>query len=295
MIYIKEIKEFEKLIKNVTYGFFTDMQTDSDNLINEYNDEVNEILLSINYNNKDFNDIIESTAFVFEGLAKLLDKKQYIIKKFGKDIEDKYNNKMNILFEETAKEIGLLCAYKYNISKNDNLIIATRYSQMVRNARQNYSMFISDIIDNVNDTVLQSMKEVDNIVEKYVKLINDFCDFNYRFISPNDDDSFFITKNLKEVTNMINDLKDFDKKSCDFDNFNTLLNDNIRVSLNNKLFDYKEMEKFAKSKNYEYKWSNGSHRIYENKITKKIVVIPSHELGLGLSKKIQKQIVNNSF
>ena len=59
-----------------------------------------------------------------------------------------------------------------------------------------------------------------------------------------------------------------------------------------KIFNYKEMEDLAKSRNFAYKWSNGSHRIYENPDTNKIVVIPSHELGLGLSVKIQKQIMS---
>lgn len=61
-----------------------------------------------------------------------------------------------------------------------------------------------------------------------------------------------------------------------------------------KIFDYKEMESLAKDNGYEYKWSNGSHRIYENTQTNKIVVIPAHDLGLGLSIKIQKQIVKGA-
>lgn len=61
-----------------------------------------------------------------------------------------------------------------------------------------------------------------------------------------------------------------------------------------KIFDYKEMESLAKDNGYEYKWSNGSHRIYENTQTSKIVVIPAHDLGLGLSIKIQKQIMKGT-
>lgn len=61
-----------------------------------------------------------------------------------------------------------------------------------------------------------------------------------------------------------------------------------------KIFDYKEMESLAKDNGYEYKWSNGSHRIYENTQTSKIVVIPAHDLGLGLSVKIQKQIMKGA-
>ncbi|MGL4773234.1 MAG: type II toxin-antitoxin system HicA family toxin [Clostridium sp.] len=63
---------------------------------------------------------------------------------------------------------------------------------------------------------------------------------------------------------------------------------------NEKIFNYKDMVKIALDNGYEYKWSNGSHNIYEHSKSQKIVVIPSHSLGLGLSKKIMKQIQANS-
>ena len=62
-----------------------------------------------------------------------------------------------------------------------------------------------------------------------------------------------------------------------------------------KIFDYKEMESLALKNGFSYKWSNGSHNIYEHNKSKKIVVIPAHELGLGLSIKIQKQIQSNTI
>ena len=62
-----------------------------------------------------------------------------------------------------------------------------------------------------------------------------------------------------------------------------------------KIFDYKEMESLALKNGFSYKWSNGSHNIYEHNKSKKIVVIPAHELGLGLSIKIQKQIQSNAI
>lgn len=56
--------------------------------------------------------------------------------------------------------------------------------------------------------------------------------------------------------------------------------------------DWKEMERIALAKGYEYKNAKGkgSHRRYEHKDTKQCITIPSHDLGLGLSMKIQKQI-----
>ncbi len=66
---------------------------------------------------------------------------------------------------------------------------------------------------------------------------------------------------------------------------------------NNKIlniYDWKAMEELALTNNYKYKYCNGSHRIYEHATTNKIIVIPSHDLGKGLSIKIQKQIYLNS-
>lgn len=60
-----------------------------------------------------------------------------------------------------------------------------------------------------------------------------------------------------------------------------------------KIFDYKEMVALAKSKGYYRKSSTGSHTIYEHHSSNKTIVIPSHDLGLGLSIKIQKDIVRN--
>ena len=62
-----------------------------------------------------------------------------------------------------------------------------------------------------------------------------------------------------------------------------------------KIFDYKDMSKQAEGNGYIYKWSRGSHNIYEHKASKKIIVIPSHNLGIGLSKKILKQIEANKI
>ncbi|MGL5149366.1 MAG: type II toxin-antitoxin system HicA family toxin [Clostridium sp.] len=65
------------------------------------------------------------------------------------------------------------------------------------------------------------------------------------------------------------------------------------VKTNEKIFNYKDMIKLALDNGYVYKWTNGSHNIYEHSSSQKIVVIPSHSLGLGLSKKIMKQIQTN--
>jgi predicted RNA binding protein YcfA (HicA-like mRNA interferase family) len=60
-----------------------------------------------------------------------------------------------------------------------------------------------------------------------------------------------------------------------------------------KIFNYKNLQNLALNNGYKYKWSSGDHNIFEHSITNKIIVIPSHTLGLGLSIKIQKQIYKN--
>ena len=59
----------------------------------------------------------------------------------------------------------------------------------------------------------------------------------------------------------------------------------------------KDLEKIAKALGYEYKGQCGSHRKYQNIETKQCVVIPFHnkDMGLGLSKTIQKQLICNSI
>lgn len=57
-----------------------------------------------------------------------------------------------------------------------------------------------------------------------------------------------------------------------------------------KLFDYKDMIAYAEDNGFVYKGSNGDHRLYEHETTNKVVVIPAHTLGTGISYKIQKQI-----
>lgn len=63
---------------------------------------------------------------------------------------------------------------------------------------------------------------------------------------------------------------------------------------NVKYIDSKDLIKLAESNDYFYERSNGDHRIYKHNSTGKIVVIPYHNLGQGLSFAIQKQIKLNS-
>lgn len=60
-----------------------------------------------------------------------------------------------------------------------------------------------------------------------------------------------------------------------------------------KYMDYKELQELAYQNNYSYTSSNGSHDKYTHINTNKMVIIPSHTIGTGLSFAIQKQILQN--
>lgn len=62
-----------------------------------------------------------------------------------------------------------------------------------------------------------------------------------------------------------------------------------------KIFDYKELNSLAESKGYIYRNYNGDHKVYIHKDSNKIVVIPQHKIGYGLSMEIQEQIKFNAI
>ena len=98
-------------------------------------------------------------------------------------------------------------------------------------------------------------------------------------------------QNLNEVTyELITNILDrFNEEENDIENEVITKKDITRFEF---IEDWKDMEKLAIAKGYEYKSCNGSHRRYEHKITKKCITIPAHDLGVGLSFRIQKQIAN---
>ncbi|AJD26744.1 type II toxin-antitoxin system HicA family toxin [Clostridium botulinum] len=99
----------------------------------------------------------------------------------------------------------------------------------------------------------------DEIINPYKKLIND------------------------EIDRVVNILHD---KAYKIKREETKNKDN-KISIK-KLFDYKKMDKLIKDYGFEEIRQTGDHKIYSN--GEKSIPIPQHELGKGLSFKIQKQI-----
>lgn len=89
-------------------------------------------------------------------------------------------------------------------------------------------------------------------------------------------------------------MEELDKEARDSEDELDLSEESCKKHRIQKIYNYEDMTRLAVSNGYTYKRSNGSHDVYEHKETNKIIVIPAHSLGLGLSIKIQKQIFNNA-
>ena len=98
-------------------------------------------------------------------------------------------------------------------------------------------------------------------------------------------------ESLKESVKFIEELN---KENINEDEFIDIEDMNHKKYKIKKIYKYEEMSRLAEDNNYIYKRSKGDHRIYEHSDTNKIVVIPAHSLGLGLSIRIQKQIFDNA-
>lgn len=61
-----------------------------------------------------------------------------------------------------------------------------------------------------------------------------------------------------------------------------------------KIFDYKEMQQLALNYGYEKVRTSGDHMMYKHTKTNKLVPIVGHEIQIGLSRTIQKQLYRNS-
>lgn len=179
---------------------------------------------------------------------------------------------------------------------------------------------IEDIEDDVNEYYKPLIDELFYIIENnYPKTSKQFI----KLINKNSTNlNFDIIKALDKFTKLEGPLApNVSKKSLDelinkcienVNEINEVLEDNIHENFNinvdlpfgdlsngkietRKIFNYREIEALAIKSGFQYKWSNASsHKIYEHSKSKKCIVIPCHNLGLGLSIKIQKQIVKNS-
>jgi predicted RNA binding protein YcfA (HicA-like mRNA interferase family) len=155
--------------------------------------------------------------------------------------------------------------------------------------------YIDKVMANECIPYMKSKKDLDLINKRRLFLLNKY---NKTFISlSNELFNDFLNDMILFMKDYLLDIVSNEQ----LDNINDIPDENIIIEKINKnktfqiqkIFDYKNMQSLALNNGYKYKWSNGDHNIYEHLKTNKIIVIPSHTLGLGLSIKIQKQIYKN--
>lgn len=194
----------------------------------------------------------------------------------------------------------------------------------------NYDKYEDEVLEyNIIKLMRQSL-DPDHVVDKYVDRMYDAAFDKYKEILNHrvkkyDSPKLFdreatalmgvrrssMIESVWEFTDFYEDaIYDAIMKTIDCSEFNKTIyyNDNVKEALetsdkklesipkqsNVKYIDFKDLIKLAESNNYFYERSNGDHRIYKHNSTGKIVVIPYHNLGQGLSFAIQKQIKLNS-
>lgn len=80
----------------------------------------------------------------------------------------------------------------------------------------------------------------------------------------------------------------------DKEKFEEIIEENRMIDYR-KIFNYKEMEKLALDYGYKKVRQNGDHMMYKHTKTNKLVPIVTHDFGIGLSIRVQKQLYKNSL
>ena len=166
--------------------------------------------------------------------------------------------------EKALKELNLQALSLTNNGKEFNIIkfrLKTFRNKTIKNVKD----YSSDIEAKLLDIISEKRKEIEdylkeNIGERYKKELDELQQEYY---------DMYLDSLIEE--------------------------DNKEDKDREKIFNYKEMSKQAEDNGYIYKGARGSHNIYEHKESKKIIVIPAHNLGIGLSRKILKQIEENKI
>lgn len=197
-----------------------------------------------------------------------------------------------------------------NINKNNNKIqkLMTKLSDM----GSEYSKIISKSINDNTELLLDRLKiystEVTNLyLNKEDAIYKRIMAFQLKLSKMADSlctiDILAVKKqheNLKKLDNILKRIdieRDYLKNKIEKNNLELeLLKKNIKKdNKKQKIFDYKELNSLAESKGYTYRNYNGDHKVYIHQNSNKIVVIPQHTIGYGLSMEIQEQIKINAI
>lgn len=184
-----------------------------------------------------------------------------------------FNELMVNILKSHQEEIIECVNEAYEFSQKAPFMILDRCLSMSRPRRKDIlmlqkrtSLTHKAIVSQIEYFLRETVQNFSNNMEDYIDSLIDSVEF---------------MENLNEENNDLNDNIDLSEEAC-------------KKHKIQKIYNYEDMGRLAISNGYEYKRSNGSHDVYEHTKTNKIIVIPAHSLGLGLSIKIQKQIFNNA-
>ena len=132
-----------------------------------------------------------------------------------------------------------------------------------------------------------SVKEINNFIDiKTKQRIKKFTDVIISDLEKNNKYLFELNSVTFElITNIL------ERFNCEDDEVEEIITTED-IKRYNYISNYKDLERIAKEKGFEYKSSNGSHNKWEN-AKGKVVIIPAHnQMGLGLSLAIQKRLAS---
>lgn len=243
-------------------------------------------LLNIRYRLMSHDQISEE--FMFFCSEKVLDMCEY------------YDVNLDDMLKELIKFLDTCSMYTYDAMVKIFLDYEKRLTELLTDIKDNlYSDISSIAADRILEISARRFSVKDGIVgwvEGSFKLLEDVNDFLGTLCS-------------SLMKNYVNIYMEFFKPRIDA--MHTIIDSgcNFNISINctdvyknskseskniGRVLNYKKLIKIAESKGFIYDRSNGDHRVYKHKETNKIVVIPSRDVGKGLSFAIQKQIELNS-
>ena len=221
------------------------------------------------------------------------------------------NEEMQNRFEQTTEIFTDLIRFlsrKSNSNEIDYMEVFDKYRECDEKIEEIYSNdILYEVLETQRDRMVYLNDQKARVIAKYLTLgcgaslkeINHFIDIKTKqqikkftdvIISDLEkNDKYLLELNSVTFELITNILDRFNEEENDIENEVITTKDITRFQY---IEDWKDMERLALSKGYEYKSCNGSHKKYENKKTKKCITIPAHDLGVGLSFRIQKQIAS---
>lgn len=204
-------------------------------------------------------------------------------------------NKIDILDIEVDEGIDLMNNFMNKFEK-----IEDEYYKKIAEVKDNF-LTIGLKIRELSDRVLKiSAFHVTNEKDRMLltkeflgfkqKMVNMATSFGYHDLLEGDDIFRYIRDDLKTMNKILvkREIKDSEEANRELEK---MKKERQKYS---KLFDYKDMCKFAIEQGYrQCRQGATDHIIFKYPDSGKIVPIPTHDLGIGLAQKIKKQIKNN--